>query len=154
MRGNSLQLSEELPINKETLGAISRVMGRNLRTLELRGFDKFSDSAFASMVTRLPLLETLNLRYYNSKCTSSTFMFIIHSRSNCTKVGPLTVEAAGQSCPKLRDLNLNFTSVTATCLGTLLTGNSCLETMKLAGVQNLVSILHQASDNTFQMSSV
>lgn len=153
MRGNSLQLSEELPINKETLGAISRVMGRNLRTLELRGFDKFSDSAFASMVTRLPLLETLNLRYYIYKCTS-TFMFIIQSRSNCTKVGPLTVEAAGQSCPKLRDLILNFTNVTATCLGPLLTGNSCLETLKLAGVQNLVSIHHLASDNTFQMSSV
>ena len=63
MRGNSIHLSEELPINKETLGAIGRVMGKNLLVLKLNGLSKYPDDAFASMLSRLPSLEVLDLRY-------------------------------------------------------------------------------------------
>ena len=63
MRGNAIHLYEELPINKETLGAIGRVMGKNLLVLKLNGLSKYPDDAFASMLSRLPSLEVLDLRY-------------------------------------------------------------------------------------------
>lgn len=63
MRGNLIHLYEELPINKETLGAIGRVMGKNLLVLKLNGLSKYPDDAFASMLSRLPSLEVLDLRY-------------------------------------------------------------------------------------------
>ena len=63
MRGNSIHLYEELPINKETLGAIGRVMGKNLLVLKLNGLSKYPDDAFAFMLSRLPSLEVLDLRY-------------------------------------------------------------------------------------------
>ena len=63
MRGNSIHLYEELPINKEMLGAIGRVMGKNLLVLKLNGLSKYPDDAFASMLSRLPSLEVLDLRY-------------------------------------------------------------------------------------------
>ena len=47
----------------KTLGAIGRVMGKNLLVLKLNGLSKYPDDAFASMLSRLPSLEVLDLRY-------------------------------------------------------------------------------------------
>ncbi|KAH8119825.1 RNI-like protein [Phellopilus nigrolimitatus] len=118
LRGVSVVLDGNLGVTSVTLSAIPRVLGNRLRVLELSDFKKFSDRDYSSMIKRLPSLETLILR-------------------NCTKVGPSTVEAAAETCPNLKIVNLSFTSATALSLLPLIKACPDLEVLKLAGIQNL-----------------
>lgn len=62
MRGTSLVLDGELGVTLQTLSAVPRVLGAKLKTLELTDFNKFSDSAYASMFNGLPGLEKIVIR--------------------------------------------------------------------------------------------
>lgn len=62
MRGSSLSLDGELGVTAQTLSAIPRVLGTKLKTLELSDFNKFSDTAYASIFKNLPNLEKVVLR--------------------------------------------------------------------------------------------
>ncbi|KAF7791916.1 hypothetical protein EIP86_002942 [Pleurotus ostreatoroseus] len=64
LRGASIVLTDDLPgVSKFTVSAIgTREDHDQLSQLRLRGLDKFSDDLFASVVSRLPSLKTLNLR--------------------------------------------------------------------------------------------
>ncbi|KAJ6519547.1 RNI-like protein [Mycena sanguinolenta] len=101
-------------VNKNTINALERMS--DLRDLELSGFDKIPDTAFAAVLTRLPALKRLVLR-------------------GCALVGPKTVAAAA-SCPHLQVLNLNYTAATPTSLQPVLLACPGLEVLKLAGISN------------------
>lgn len=61
LRGPSLVLSSDLPgVQRQTISSI--VNNTSLRELHLIGFDKFSDTVFASILPSLPHLRTLVLR--------------------------------------------------------------------------------------------
>lgn len=61
---------------------------------------------------------------------------------NCTKVGPKAITAIAKSCPEIRSLNLNETSVSPAGIAELLVahGNQ-LEVLKIAGLQRWVGSL-------------
>ncbi|KAK7064458.1 hypothetical protein R3P38DRAFT_2824667 [Favolaschia claudopus] len=102
-------------VQTHTIRALDRM--QDLRDLELSGFDKVPDAAFASVLSRLPGLKRLVLR-------------------GCTLVGPKAA-AALKSCPKLQVLNLNYTAVTPISLQpVLLASGPSLEVLKLAGIPN------------------
>ncbi|GBE78266.1 hypothetical protein SCP_0111490 [Sparassis crispa] len=117
LRGDSIILDSSLPgIRKATLSAISESTSREtLRELSLSGFDKETDNLFASVVSKLPSLQVLVLRF-------------------CAKVGSKTVEAAAKNCPHLSVVNLNYTAVTPLSLVPLITACRDLEVLKLAGI--------------------
>ncbi|KAI5121816.1 hypothetical protein M0805_003252 [Coniferiporia weirii] len=118
LRGFSVSLNGDLGVTSHTLSAIPRVLGGKLRVLELSDFNKFTDKEYASMVGRLPQLETLVLR-------------------NCIKVGQLTVEAAAKTCPKLRIVNLSFTGANSSSIYSLIKACPDLEVLKMAGIRDL-----------------
>ncbi|KAJ7275321.1 hypothetical protein B0H12DRAFT_1086750 [Mycena haematopus] len=101
-------------VQKHTVRALDRMT--DLRDLELSGFDKIPDTAFAAVLPRLPALRRLVLR-------------------GCALVGPKTVAAAA-SCPRLQVLNLNYTAATPASLQPVLLAFSGLEVLKLAGISN------------------
>ncbi|KAI0067707.1 RNI-like protein [Artomyces pyxidatus] len=119
LRGNSVTLNSDMggihPVNKFTVGAIAS-MGTSLVELHLSGFDKILDQSFAAIIKRLPSIEVLYL-------------------GGCTKVGAKTVEAAATSCPALRVVNYNYTSVLPVFLAPLLLARKDqLEVLKVAGI--------------------
>lgn len=69
--------------------------------------------------------------------SSSSFRLLVSSGS--IKVGLDTVKAAAKTCPGLRVVNLNYTSVTPVSLVPLITECPHLEVLKLEGIQNWVS---------------
>ncbi|KAI0053282.1 RNI-like protein [Auriscalpium vulgare] len=118
LRGPSVVLSSDLggpqPVNKYTLLAAAKLSA--LVELRLLGFDKILDKGFATIVSGMPTLEVLYL-------------------GGCTKVGIKTVEALVQSCPVLKVLNLNYTSVTPASIGPLLLArHEQLAVLKVAGM--------------------
>lgn len=62
MRGSSFVLNGDIPATQHTLAAIPRVLGKNLRTLELTEISKYSDSTYSSLIKDLPNLEKVVLR--------------------------------------------------------------------------------------------
>jgi hypothetical protein len=61
-RGPVLALTSGLPgVQTHTVRAVDRIP--DLRDLELSGFDKIPDTAFAAVLPRLPALKRLVLRY-------------------------------------------------------------------------------------------
>ncbi|KAJ7139846.1 hypothetical protein C8R44DRAFT_765568 [Mycena epipterygia] len=115
-RGPVLALTGGLPgVQTHTIRALDRYP--DLRDLEVSGFAKIPDTAFAAVLPRLPALRRLVLR-------------------GCTLVGPKTVAAAAASCPQLQVLNLNYTSATPMALQPLLLACSRLEVLKLAAIPN------------------
>ncbi|KAJ4494338.1 hypothetical protein C8R41DRAFT_763847 [Lentinula lateritia] len=118
LRGLNLSLSSDsLPgANRGTVLAIPR-LNSQVRELDLSGFSKLGDDVFAKVVTQLHSLRSLVLR-------------------NCTKVGPKAITAIAKSCPEIRSLNLNETSVSPAGIAELLVahGNQ-LEVLKIAGLQ-------------------
>ena len=60
----SVTLTDDLPgVNRDTFPRIGLGPSKKiLRELHLIGLTKFSDDAFASLVSRLPALQILNLR--------------------------------------------------------------------------------------------
>ncbi|KAJ7492896.1 RNI-like protein [Mycena latifolia] len=113
--GPTLLLTSDLPgVQTHTIRAVDRC--HDLRDLELSGFAKIPDTAFAAALSRLPALKRLVLR-------------------GCSLVGAKTLAAAAASCPHLQVLNLNYTATTPTALQPLLL--ACpLEVLKLAGISN------------------
>ncbi|KAF7339703.1 hypothetical protein MSAN_02185700 [Mycena sanguinolenta] len=101
-------------VNKNTIHALERMP--DLRDLELSGFDKIPDTAFAGVLARLPGLKRLVLR-------------------GCSLAGPKAVAAAA-SCPHLQVLNLNYTAATPASLQPVLLACPGLEVLKLAGISN------------------
>ncbi|KAJ7900053.1 RNI-like protein [Mycena olivaceomarginata] len=101
-------------VQTHTVRALDRMP--DLRDLELSGFDKIPDAAFAAVLPRLPALKRLVLR-------------------GCALVGPKTVAAAA-SCPRLQVLNLNYTATTPASLQPVLLACPGLEVLKLAGISN------------------
>ncbi|KAJ6627210.1 RNI-like protein [Mycena sp. CBHHK59/15] len=115
-RGPSLVLSSSLPgVQSQTITALPRM--KELRELELFGFEKISDTTFASVLPRLPSLKVLVLR-------------------GCTRVGPKTLLATAEKCRQLQTVNLNYTTVTPASLLPLLLACPRLEVLKLAGISN------------------
>ncbi|KAI9455849.1 hypothetical protein F5148DRAFT_1324597 [Russula earlei] len=122
LRGHSVTLTsgmggERSPISKYTVGAVAS-MGPGLVRLHLIGFDKMTDQSFAAVVSRHPSLEDLSV-------------------CGCTLVGPKTIQAVAKTCPSLKFINLNYTSVTPLALAPLL--RSCkerLEMLKVAGISS------------------
>ncbi|KAF8898538.1 hypothetical protein BD779DRAFT_1431472, partial [Infundibulicybe gibba] len=115
-KGSSIALDASLPgVEKKTLLAIPR-LNPGLLHLELSGFSKIPDSAFASVVLKLSSLRTLVLR-------------------GSIKVGVDTMRAASKCCD-LKKLNINYTSVSPVSLLPLLLACPNLEVLKLAGIQN------------------
>ncbi len=68
MRGRSIYLDGEIGLTNETILAIPRLLGERLQTLHLTDYDKYTDVGYAALVSKLPALEVLNLRY---QCCSS-----------------------------------------------------------------------------------
>ncbi|KAF8213364.1 hypothetical protein K438DRAFT_1956761 [Mycena galopus ATCC 62051] len=101
-------------VQNHTVRALDRMSG--LRDLQLSGFDKIPDTAFAAVLSRLPALKRLVLR-------------------GCALVGPKTAGAAA-SCPRLQVLNLNYTATTPASLQPVLLACPGLEVLKLAGISN------------------
>ncbi|KAF9455704.1 hypothetical protein BDZ94DRAFT_1179407 [Collybia nuda] len=117
LRGPSLVLRGDLPgVNRSTVSSISR-FNPGIQELELSGFANIPDKGFASLIRHLSSLRILNL------CGS-------------VKVGSETIKAAATTCPNLRTVNLNYTSVTPTSLVPLITECPHIEILKLGGVQN------------------
>ncbi|KAI6044994.1 hypothetical protein EDC04DRAFT_2637950 [Pisolithus marmoratus] len=115
LRGPSLMLSSALPgVLKQTI--VSAARNDTLRELHLIGFDKYSDSVFASLVSSLPQLRILVLR-------------------GCTQVSVKTAEAA-TSCHFLIKVNFNYTGLTPASLGGILNSCSSLEALKVAGISS------------------
>ncbi|KAJ7706469.1 hypothetical protein B0H17DRAFT_631541 [Mycena rosella] len=115
LHGSSLALTSDLPgVQTHTIRAIDR--HTDLRDLELSGFAKIPDTAFAAVLPRLPALKRLVLR-------------------GCLLVGPKTL-AAVASCRQLQVLNLNYTAATPAALQPLLLACTRLEVLKLAGLSN------------------
>ncbi|KAI0651785.1 RNI-like protein [Trametes meyenii] len=119
LRGPSIVLGDDLPgVSKLTVFAIGDMSTRDqLRELELTGFAKIPDTAFASIVSKLPALRKLNLR-------------------GCIKVGQKTVEAMAKCCPLLEVVNLNYTSISPASLAPLLLNCKNVEVLKVAGIAN------------------
>ncbi|KAJ7130082.1 RNI-like protein [Mycena crocata] len=114
-RGPTLVLNSSLPgVQTHTIRALDR--NTDLRELELSGFDKIPDAAFAAVLPRLHSLKRLVLR-------------------GCALVGSKTLAAAAK-CPQLQVLNLNYTSATPAALQPLLIACPHLEVLKLAGISN------------------
>lgn len=62
LRGPSVTLRGDLPgVNRATVSDISRI-NPSIQELELSGFEKITDTAFASLIQQLPSLRTLVLR--------------------------------------------------------------------------------------------
>ncbi|KAJ3801659.1 RNI-like protein [Lentinula aff. detonsa] len=118
MRGSNLSLSSDsLPgANKGTIMAIPR-LNPQVCDLDISGFNKIADDAFAKVIAGLHSLRSLVLR-------------------KCTKVGSKTITAIVKSCPKIRSLNLSETSVSPAAMAELLVahGNQ-LEVLKIAGLE-------------------
>lgn len=115
LRGPSLVLSSALPgVLKQTIVSVAR--NDSLRELHLIGFDKYSDSLFASLVSHLPQLRVLVLR-------------------GCTQVSVKTAEAAA-SCHFLTKVNFNYTGVTPASLGSILNSCTSLQVIKVAGISS------------------
>ncbi|KAJ7102203.1 RNI-like protein [Mycena belliarum] len=114
--GPTLALTSDLPgVQTHTIRAVDRCP--DLRDLELSGFAKIPDTAFASILPRLPALRRLVLR-------------------GCLLVGAKTLAAAAASCPQLQIINLNYTTVTPLALQPLLLACPRIEVLKLAGISN------------------
>ncbi|KAJ6574828.1 hypothetical protein B0H19DRAFT_614988 [Mycena capillaripes] len=114
-RGPVLALTGGLPgVQTHTVRALDRMP--DLRDLELSGFDKIPDNAFAAVLPRLSNLKRLVLR-------------------GCALVGPKTLSAAA-SCTRLQVLNLNYTAATPMALQPVLLACPGLEILKLAGISN------------------
>ncbi|KAJ7042523.1 RNI-like protein [Mycena alexandri] len=130
-RGHTLVLSDGLPgVQIHTVRALERMP--DLRELELSGFAKIPDAAFASVLPRLASLKRLVLR-------------------GCALVGTKTLGAAA-SCTHLQVLNLNYTAVTPISLVGVLKACPNLEVLKLAGIVNwtdaaCAKLLDGLSDN-------
>ncbi|KAG8979915.1 hypothetical protein FRC05_007358 [Tulasnella sp. 425] len=119
IRGTEITLTGELPgVTNHTLHAIPDNCPE-LVHLELRDLKKPSDDVLSSVIKKLPGLETLILR-------------------GCTQAGSKTVAAAARSS-ELRVLNLNYTTPSATSIGSLLLACPKLEVLKLAGIPKLNS---------------
>ncbi|KAJ3990527.1 RNI-like protein [Lentinula detonsa] len=120
MRGSNLSLSSDsLPgANKGTIMAIPR-LNPQVCDLDISGFNKIADDAFAKVIAELHSLRSLNLIF-----------------RKCTKVGSKTITAIVKSCPKIRSLNLSETSVSPAAMAELLVahGNQ-LEVLKIAGLE-------------------
>ncbi|KAJ7462666.1 RNI-like protein [Mycena galericulata] len=124
-RGPALALTGGLPgVLTHTVRAIER--NSDLRDLELSGFPKIPDSAFAVVLPRLSALKRLVLR--SASCRSSS--------RGCSLVGPKSIAAIATSCPRLEVLNLNATAATPAAMQALLLACPQLEVLKLAGLQN------------------
>ncbi|KAJ6604375.1 RNI-like protein [Mycena vulgaris] len=116
LHGPTLVLTSDLTgVQTHTIRALDR--NSDLRDLELSGFAKIPDAAFAAVLPRLPGLRWLVLR-------------------SCLLVGPKTIAAAAASCPQLEVLNLNYTAATPAALQPLLLACPRLEVLKLAGLSN------------------
>ncbi|KAJ7169603.1 RNI-like protein [Mycena filopes] len=114
-RGHTLALPDGLPgVQNHTVRALERMP--DLRQLELSGFAKIPDAAFAAVLPHLPSLKRLVLR-------------------GCALVGAKTVGAAA-SCTDLQVLNLNYTAVTPLSLVRVLKACKDIEVLKLAGIAN------------------
>ncbi|KAJ4001289.1 hypothetical protein F5050DRAFT_1561035 [Lentinula boryana] len=120
MRGSNLSLSSDsLPgANKGTIMAIPR-LNPQVCDLDISGFNKIADDAFAKVIAELHSLRSLNLIF-----------------RKCTKVGSKTITAIVKSCPRIRSLNLSETSVSPAAMAELLVahGNQ-LEVLKIAGLE-------------------
>ncbi|KDN39873.1 hypothetical protein RSAG8_08524, partial [Rhizoctonia solani AG-8 WAC10335] len=121
LRGSEIRLSGDLPgVNAAVLKAIgARHNAGAITSLDLTQLSGVSDQTFAKIVTRLPELERLVLR-------------------GCSKAGPLVLEAAASNCPRLRILNMNYTSPTSRSIFSILLACKELEVLKIAGVPKLV----------------
>ncbi|VDB99839.1 unnamed protein product [Peniophora sp. CBMAI 1063] len=102
LRGSTLVLSSDFGggMNKNVVAAVP-LMSTSLVSLSLLGFDKIEDVGFEKVLSKLPLLQSLNLR-------------------QCTRVGPRTLNAVTKHCAALESLNLNYTAVMPAHLSPLL----------------------------------
>ncbi|KAJ7630668.1 RNI-like protein [Roridomyces roridus] len=115
-RGDTIVLTSDLPgVKPHTIRALDRFSG--LRDVEMSGFDKIPDTAFAAVLPRFTVLKRLVLR-------------------GCSLVGQKTLAAIARSCEQLEVLNLNYTATTPQALQPVLLACQKLEVLKLAGLQN------------------
>ncbi|KZV75594.1 RNI-like protein [Peniophora sp. CONT] len=115
LRGSALLLSSDLGggMNKNVIAAVP-LMGSSLISLSLYNFDKIEDVGFEKVVSKLPHLQSLNLR-------------------GCSRVGPRTLSSAAKHCGALDSLNLNYTSVTPVQLAPFLNARKdALRVLKVA----------------------
>ncbi|KAK2461773.1 hypothetical protein APHAL10511_006236 [Amanita phalloides] len=117
LRGRAISLTDALPgVNARTIGDIPRINNR-VRELEIIGFGRISDHAFASALQHLTDLRVLILR-------------------GCSMVGTKAVSAIASFCPDLKVVNLNYTSANPASVARLVTSCTHLESLKVAGIQN------------------
>ncbi|KIK71212.1 hypothetical protein GYMLUDRAFT_66419 [Collybiopsis luxurians FD-317 M1] len=118
LRGPGVSISSSaLPgANKNTVLAIPR-LNAHVCDLDLTAFNNISDESFAKVISQLHSLRSLCLR-------------------KCSKVGARTLSAVVKSCPDIRRLNFNETSVSPGAIAELLVARgSELEVLKLAGLE-------------------
>lgn len=121
LRGQSIALSSEVTqVTRHTITALGRV-GSTLRHLKLNDFEKFRDNDFASVLTHLTGLQSLNLR-------------------GCSKVGGATVEVVAKTCHDLVKVDFSQTSVTPVGIDQILIRCQKLETIKLANMSHWVRL--------------
>ncbi|KAL0950951.1 hypothetical protein HGRIS_007703 [Hohenbuehelia grisea] len=117
-RGSVMILDNSMPGVEESTIQKLKQMGSELKELELTGFEKFSDTAFASAIAELPSLRKLILR-------------------GCSQVGAKTLAAMEKHCGQLSVINLNNTAATPVALLPILLGcGPKLEVLKVAGISN------------------
>ncbi|KAF8600347.1 RNI-like protein [Ceratobasidium sp. AG-I] len=135
LRGREICLTGDLPdVNVKVLHAIgTRLEGGIITSLELSRLPKINDQVFASVVSRLPELERLILRY------GLRWQTDVCSIRGSSKAGPLVLEAVASKCPQLQVLNMNYTVVTPQSLMSVLFGCSNLEVLKIAGIPKLIA---------------
>ncbi|KAF5382968.1 hypothetical protein D9757_006365 [Collybiopsis confluens] len=118
LRGPTFAISSTaLPgANKDTVTALPR-LNAQIRDLDLTSFSSITDKTFSKVISQLHELRSLCLR-------------------KCSKVGNGVISAIVESCPHIRKLNVNETSVTPAAIARLLVARgSELEVLKLAGLE-------------------
>ena len=154
-RSTSVTLTGDMTgVTKNTVMEI-KTIGNGLQSLELSGFDKIKDETFAEVVMTCPGLETLVLRFLFTLTTSQIRVSNPHYLNRkSSKVAGRTIDAIAATCHSLRVINLNYTNVPASSLGSLLLSCLEVEVFKIAGIPNFVRILYYVIIQSFCLTWV